>query len=233
VLKELKTLLTSITNEAFNNQLFGLILTGEGEKAFIAGADIAAMQKMTKEQVKEFGKLGQDVSLMFENLPIPVIAAVNGFALGGGCEMAMSCDIILAVNSATFGQPEVKLGIIPGFGGTQRLAKLIGLARAREWTYSGRNIKALEAKEAGLVLELLENNDQLLVRARELLKSFFVNSPLAISKCKFAINKGVDLPTANGLEIELDVFANIFTSHDTKEGISAFLEKRKANFTAK
>ncbi len=230
VLTELKHFLTELKNDIKKEQYKGVILTGEGEKAFIAGADIAAMQEMTKEDAMNFSKLGQDVTLLFEELPIPVIAAVNGFALGGGCEMAMSCDIILATPNAMFGLPEVKLGIIPGFGGTQRLAKLIGLARAREWTYSGRNIKAGEALQSGLVLEICESQDQLLLRAHELIKSFSLNGPMAVALCKGSINQGVYLPNPQGLAIELKHFGEIFSSQDAKEGICAFVEKRKAKF---
>ena len=230
VLAELKSLLADL-NSRPKAELCGIIVTGEGDKAFIAGADIGEMQDMSVDQAKEFGKLGQDVSRLLEEVPFPVIACVNGFALGGGCEMAMACDFIYATRNAVFGQPEVKLGLIPGFGGTQRLPKYVGRGRARELIYTGRNIKADEAVRLGLVLELYDDASSMIDSATNLLKSIGVNSPLAVAVSKKTINEGCDLPTTQGLDVELGMFATIFGSEDKKEGTAAFVEKRKANFT--
>ena len=233
VLKELKDLLEHIINEDKNFSIKGMILTGSGEKAFIAGADIAEMSDMTKDEANDFGKLGQDVTLLFEKLPIPVIACVNGFALGGGCEMAMSCDFIYATKNAVFGQPEVRLGLIPGFGGTQRLSRLVGRNLAKELIYTGRNVKADEAKEVGLALRLFETKDELIGAAEETLKGIQQMSPLAVSLSKRVMNEGNDLTVSQGLACELDQFAAVFGSEDMKEGTSAFMEKRAPNFTGK
>ncbi len=229
VLAELKDLLLSIEQTA-GFPIKGLIFTGAGEKAFIAGADIAEMQKMSKKEAAEFGQLGQEVTFLLENLKVPVIACVNGFALGGGCEMAMSCDFIYATENAIFGQPEVKLGLIPGFGGTQRLAKYVGRAAAREIIYSGRNVKVEEALEWGLVLQDFSSKDEMIEAAKQYINKLAGNSPLAIQYAKKAINSGVDLTNQAGLQKELDYFAEIFTSEDMQEGTQAFVEKRKAHF---
>lgn len=210
--------------------LKGAVFTGAGDKAFIAGADIAEMSDMTVDQAHAFGKLGQDVTLAIENTPFPVIAAVNGFALGGGCEMAMACDFIYATNTAVFGQPEVKLGLIPGFGGTQRLAKLIGRARAKEIIYTGRNVKADEAHRVGLVVNLFENKDELLAAAFKSLEAVAKVSPNAVKLSKLVMNEGNDLTVPAGLATELAQFAAVFSSQDMKEGCKAFVEKRPAIF---
>lgn len=229
VLTELKSCLEAINKEN-PFQIRGLIFTGEGEKSFIAGADIAEMQEMGKDEAYKFGWMGQNVTTLLEELSVPVIACVNGFALGGGCEMAMSCDFIYATENALFGQPEVKLGLIPGFGGTQRLAKYIGRSKAKEVIYSGRNIKIDEALASGLVLSTFKSKNEMINAAKEFINKLNNNSPVAIKLAKKAINSGVDLPTTDGLEVELGCFAEGFASEDMKEGTQAFIEKRKANF---
>lgn len=229
VLSELKEVLTSLKS----SDIKGMVFTGSGDKAFIAGADIAEMSDMTVSEAKEFGELGQSVTLLFEELPFPVIAAVNGFALGGGCEMAMSCDFIYASETAVFGQPEVKLGLIPGFGGTQRLAKIIGRNFAKEIVYSGRNLTLAEAKELGLVVKSFSNKEELMAGAYKTLGKIARNSPKAVAISKSVMNGGNDLTVSAGLKVELEQFSEIFSSEDKKEGCQAFVEKRVAKFTGK
>ena len=229
VLSELKDCLLQMhADKGFN--LKGLTLTGSGEKAFIAGADISKMAKMSVQEGRALGALGQEVSVLFETLQVPVIAAVNGFALGGGCEMAMSCDVILASKNAIFGQPEVKLGLIPGFGGTQRLPRYIGRPRAKELTYSGRHIDANQAKSWGLVNEVYEDIPSMLDAATKLHKEFQKNSPHAVAASKKALNDGVDLEMGQALKVELDQFEVTFASEDKKIGVNAFLNKEKPAF---
>ena len=211
----------------------GMILTGAEDKAFIAGADIKGMTTMTAEEAEAFARLGQDNTLLFESLNIPVIACVNGYALGGGCEMAMSCDFIFATNTAVFGQPEVKLGLIPGFGGTQRLSKLVGRNRAKEITFSGRNVDVEEAKEIGLVVSIFESKDLMIEAAKTYLSKMMRNSPLAVYEAKRVMNEGNDLIVSEGLNVEAKAFGAIFNSQDMKEGTAAFVEKRKPAFTGK
>lgn len=229
VLAELQAFFSKLKEER-SFEVSGIIFTGAGEKAFIAGADIAEMQNMSKEEAYKFGWIGQKVTHLIEELHLPVIACVNGFALGGGCEMAMACDFIYATENAIFGQPEVKLGLIPGFGGTQRLSKYVGRARAKEIIYSGRNIKIDEAKRLGLVLETFSEKNEMLDAAKSYFERMGKNSPMAIMLSKKAINKGVDLPNVDGLEIELDTFSEAFATEDMKEGTQAFVEKRKPDF---
>lgn len=230
VLKELqKILMQMISYKDFD--LRGLIFTGAGEKAFIAGADIEEMSEMNIEQSRDFGALGHKVTLLFEDLHIPVIATVHGYALGGGCEMAMACDFILATEKAVFGQPEVKLGLTPGFGGTQRLARLVGRNRAKEIIYSGRNVFAEEAERIGLVLKIYENKDEMISAAKKMLKVMEANSPVAIAYSKQVMNEGNDLMLFEGLNSELNKFSEIFGTYDMKEGTKAFIEKRKADFS--
>ena len=233
VLSELTALLGEINSSNNDWNLKGLILTGSGEKAFIAGADIKAMTEMDLDKAKVFGKLGQDLTLAFETLRIPVIAAVNGFALGGGCEMAMACDFIYATENSLFGQPEVKLGLIPGFGGTQRLARIVGSNRAKEFIYTGDNITAARAYEMGLVTKLYSNKTELIEAATNTIKKIAKNSPMAVYHSKMAINQGVDQEIEPALETELNFFASSFVTEDMKEGTSAFIEKRSPNFTGK
>lgn len=226
VIAELRSCLEFLATK----KLKGLIFTGAGEKAFIAGADIASMTEMTSREAEEFAFEGQHVTLMFEELRFPVIAAVNGFALGGGCEMALACDFILATKSAVFGLPEVSLGLIPGFGGTQRLAKIIGRNRAKELIYTGRKVKSEEAFSIGLVLNLFETKDELLRASKEIIEKIANNSPNAVGAVKTVMNTGVDLSVEEGLAIEKSAFSGIFDSYDMKEGTKAFTEKRKPNF---
>lgn len=221
--------------EAFENVNTGaircLILTGAGEKSFVAGADIAQMSKLTKAEGTAFGKKGNDLFLMIEKFPIPVIAAVNGFALGGGCEISMACDFRLASDNAVFGQPETGLGITPGFGGTQRLARLVGAGMAKQMIYTARNIKADEALRIGLVnavypqAELMEN-------AMKIAAGIAKNAPIAVRNAKKAINEGLEVKIEDGAAIEEKYFGGCFETHDQVEGMTAFLEKRKEkNFT--
>jgi enoyl-CoA hydratase len=232
LLSELKEVLTDIkSDEKF--ELLGLIVTGEGDKAFIAGADIAEMSDMNPSDAYTFGQLGQQVTVLFETLQIPVIACVNGFALGGGCEMAMSCDFIYATENAMFGQPEVKLGLIPGFGGTQRLAKLVGRNNAKEIIFSGRNVKADEALRMGLVVRTFASKEEMMTEARKTLKSISMNSPYAVSIAKKVMNEGIDLTIAEGLQLEKRQFSGIFSSEDMREGTRAFMEKRAPSFKGK
>ncbi len=231
VLTELKDLLTFIGEGKSGAK--AIIVTGEGEKAFIAGADISEMSDMTPGQARAMSILGQEVTLLFEELAIPVVAAVNGFALGGGCEMAMSADFIVATKSAIFGQPEVKLGLIPGFGGTQRLARLVGRNLAKELIYTGRNISSEEALRAGLVLSVHDDITAMMKAAKSLIGQMLKNSPVAIAAAKKVMNDGNDLSLKESLEIEAEGFANIFNSNDMKEGTKAFIEKRAPSFPGK
>ncbi|AUN99326.1 enoyl-CoA hydratase [Bacteriovorax stolpii] len=232
VLSELKELLTDLKSDD-KFEMLGLILTGEGEKAFIAGADIAEMADMTPSDAYTLGQLGQQVTVLFETIQVPVIACVNGFALGGGCEMAMSCDFIYATENAVFGQPEVKLGLIPGFGGTQRLAKLVGRNNAKELIFSGRNVKADEALRMGLVVRTFATKDAMMAEAMKTLKSIAANSPFAVGIAKKVMNEGIDLTIAEGLQLEKRQFSGIFSSEDMHEGTKAFVEKRAPNFKGK
>lgn len=208
----------------------GLIFTGAGDKAFIAGADIKAMTSMSSAEAAEFAYKGQQVTLMFEEIRFPVIAAVNGFALGGGCEMALACDFILCTDNAVFGLPEVSLGLIPGFGGTQRLAKIIGRNRAKELIYTGRKVKAQEACQIGLAIKSLPSKEELIAEAKNIINRSADNSPHAIGVAKFVINRGIDSSIEEGLKVEKEMFGEIFDSYDMKEGTAAFIEKRKASF---
>lgn len=221
VLRELKGALTELRTAP----LRGLIVTGEGEKAFIAGADIAEMKPLEPGEALAFSELGQLVTLAFEALPYPSIACVNGFALGGGFEMALACDFIFASKNAVFGLPEVKLGLIPGFGGTQRLHKIVGERRAKEILFSGRNVDSTEAKNLGIALEVFEDKAKLLEAAATWFKTTLKNSSYAINQAKLVIGQG--------LVEERKAFGNIFQTEDMIEGTSAFLEKRKATFKGK
>jgi enoyl-CoA hydratase len=209
-----------------------LIVTGGGEKAFVAGADIAEMAALSETQAQEFGALGHRVMAMLEALPIPTIAAVNGFALGGGCELALACDFIYASEKAKLGLPEVGLGVIPGFGGTQRLTRAVGRARARELIFTGERIDAAKAKEIGLVLEVLPA-EGLLAHCRSVAEKMLKNGPLAIAKAKAVIEAGADQDLRVANELERKTFGELFGSADQREGMKAFLEKRPATFTGK
>ena len=209
-----------------------VIITGSGEKAFVAGADISEMQPMSAIEGRNWGKLGQSTFAQIENLSQPVIAAVNGFALGGGCELAMSCDIRIASEKAKFGQPEVTLGITPGFAGTQRLARLVGRGVAKELLFTGDIIDAAEAYRIGLANKVVAP-DRLLDTAKELAKKIMSRAPVAVQMCKAAVNEGLDMDQDSGIAYEAEVFGLCFATVDQKEGMSAFVEKRKANFTGK
>ncbi|MBR2793038.1 MAG: enoyl-CoA hydratase/isomerase family protein [Solobacterium sp.] len=213
------------------NAVRALIITGAGEKSFVAGADIKEMANLTKAEGCAFGKKGNDIFRRIETFPIPVIAAVNGFALGGGCELAMSCDFRICSDNAVFGQPEVGLGITPGFGGTQRLARLVGPGYAKQMIYTARNIKADEALRIGLVNEIVPQAE-LLAAAEKLAAGIAKNAPIAVRMCKKAINEGLDLDMDQAIELEEKLFGECFETHDQVEGMSAFMEKRKEkNFT--
>lgn len=206
------------------------ILTGAGEKAFVAGADIGEMQALDVAGARAFAQAGHATLAALEALPIPVIAAVNGFALGGGCELALACDFIHASERARFGQPEVKLGVIPGFGGTQRLARRVGIARARELVYSGAMIGAEEALRIGLV-NAVHPAAELARAVAELARTIASMGPRAVAKAKEVLREGEGLRLANANALEVEGFAACFATADQKEGMSAFLEKRAARFT--
>jgi enoyl-CoA hydratase len=202
-----------------------LILTGAGEKSFVAGADIGAMSTMTKAEGAAFGKKGNDIFLKIEKFPIPVIAAINGFALGGGCEISMSCDIRICSENAIFGQPEVGLGITPGFGGTQRLARLVSPGMAKQLIYTARNIDAAEAKRIGLVNEVYPLAD-LMPAAKKMAATIAGNAPIAVRACKKAINDGLQVSIDEGVAIEEELFGSCFESYDQREGMANFLRKK-------
>jgi enoyl-CoA hydratase len=210
----------------------GVILTGAGEKAFVAGADITEVARVTAVEAAAMTSNGQALTTLIENLGKPVIAAVNGFALGGGCELAMACTIRLSTKTAAFGQPEVKLGVIPGYGGTQRLPRLVGRGRALQLILSGEMIDAEEAYRIGLVNELVPS-DALIARAEEILRQIFGNAPLAVKFALEAVNKGLETSQAEGLVVESSLFALCAATDDKKEGTSAFLEKRAPKFSAR
>ncbi len=206
-----------------------LIITGAGEKAFVGGADIGEFPSLDSKSGKEMCQYGQGIFKRLEELPIPVIAAINGFALGGGCELALACDLRVAAEEAALGQPEVKLGIIPGYGGTQRLPRLISVGKARELIYTGDMISAREAEKIGLV-ESVVAADELLDECRQLASKILKQGPLAIASAKKAINEGLQLSLEEGLELEARLFGEICKSEDMKEGARAFLEKRSPEF---
>jgi len=210
----------------------GVILTGAGGKSFVAGADIGELARVTAVEAAEMTSNGQAVTSLIESLGKPVIAAVNGFALGGGCELAMACSIRLATDSARFGQPEVKLGVIPGYGGTQRLPRLVGRGRALQLILSGGMIDAAEAYRIGLVNEVVPA-DGLIARAEAILQQIFGNAPLAVKFAIEAVDKGLEASVAEGLVIESSFFAICAATEDKKEGTSAFLEKRAPKFASR
>ncbi|MBP3460539.1 MAG: enoyl-CoA hydratase/isomerase family protein [Lachnospiraceae bacterium] len=203
-----------------------LILTGAGQKSFVAGADIGEMSTLTKAEGEAFGKKGNDVFRKLETFPIPVIAAVNGFALGGGCEISMSCDIRICSDNAVFGQPEVGLGITPGFGGTQRLARIVGPGMAKQMIYSARNIKADEAFRIGLV-NAVYPQEELMAAAEKLANTIAKNAPIAVRNCKKAINDGLEVDMDQAIVIEEKLFGDCFETEDQKYGMAFFLDKNK------
>ena len=207
----------------------GVILTGAGDKAFIAGADISELAHVTAVEAEESSSRGQAVLNLIENLGKPVVGAVNGFALGGGCEMAMACTVRVASENATFGQPEVKLGLLPGGGGTQRLPRLVGKGRALQLILSGEMISAQEAYRIGLVNEVVRAAD-LITRAEAVLRKIFSNAPVAVKYALEAVNKGMETSQNEGLALEASYFGLCAGTEDKKEGTSAFLEKRAPQF---
>ena len=208
------------------NVVRAIILTGAGEKSFVAGADIGEMSTLTKAEGEAFGKKGNDVFRRLETFPVPVIAAVNGFALGGGCEIAMSCDIRICSENAVFGQPEVGLGITPWFGGTQRLARIISVGKAKEMIYSARNIKADEAYRIGLVNNVYPL-EELIPAAKKLASIIAANAPIAVRNCKKAINDGLQVDMDAAIVVEEKLFGDCFETEDQKAGMANFLEKDK------
>jgi len=246
LLKELEKVLIELEKD---NELRAVIVTGKG-KAFVAGADIKEMKEMSPEEAKSFSELGQGVLNRFESLHVPVIAAVNGFALGGGTEVALACDIRIASEVAKFGQPEVNLAVIPGFGGTQRLARCIGLGKAKELIYTGDIIGADKAYELGLVQQLvpgyergtdgqkiknekgrpIQDNEPVLNAAKEMAEKIASKGPVAIKKAKESITYGMTKPLHEGLELEAKKFSELFDTKDQKEGMDAFINKREPEF---
>ena len=216
-----------------------LVITGAGSKSFVAGADIGEMSSLTKAEGEAFGKKGNDVFRKIETFPIPVIAAVNGFALGGGCEISMSCDIRICSDNAVFGQPEVGLGITPGFGGTQRLARLVGAGMAKQMIYTARNIKAADAYRIGLVNEVYSAEvdadgnvvksaqEVMLAAAQKMAATIAKNAPIAVRNCKKAINEGLDADMDQAVVIEVKLFGDCFETEDQKYGMAFFLDKNK------
>jgi len=226
VLEEMRSFLTT---SVYQEELRALILTGSGEKAFIAGADIKQMQAMTHMEMLALCDLGQQVSLLLETIDLVTIAAVNGFALGGGLEMALSCDFIIASENAKVGLPEVSLGLIPGFGGTQRLLRAIGTRRAKEMVFTGKMISAQEGYEIGLINKVV-TAEALIPECQAVSQAAEKNAPLAVTQAKRAINTGASLSMADGLEVEKQACVAAFATADRLEGMTAFLEKRKAEF---
>lgn len=225
-LTELSTVLDELGQDS---NVRVIILTGSGNKAFVAGADISQLKDSGLNEAYQISRLGQTIFQKIESLPQPVIAAINGFALGGGTELALACDLRLASKNARFGQPEVTLGFIAGFGGTQKLPRLIGTGRACELLYTGRIIDADEAQRIGLVNHVYPL-EQLMDEAMALANIILAGAPLAVQASKQAIWRGIDMEISSGLEYEAKLFAELFTTEDQREGCSAFVEKRKPNF---
>ena len=226
VLLELDIVISKLEND---NSVKILIITGAGKKAFVAGADIKEMQKMSKEEAYNYSKLGNNLFLKIENFKKPVIAAINGYALGGGCELALSCHIRYASSNAIFGQPEVKLGLITGFGGSQRITKNLSKGHSMEMLLSGRMYSADESLKIGLINKIF-NLDELLNEVKLIAKTIISNSPKAIEKTIELINKSYDLKMEDGLTVESIEFGKLFNEDETNEGLSAFIEKRKPKF---
>jgi enoyl-CoA hydratase/carnithine racemase len=220
---------TAFDDAKADRAIHGAILTGAGDKAFIAGADISELAHVNAYEAEESSRFGQGVLDLIENLGKPVIAAINGFALGGGCETAMACTIRIAAEHAKFGQPEVKLGLLPGGGGTQRLPRLVGKGRALQLILTGETISAQEAYRIGLVNEVVPATD-LIARAETILKQISANAPIAVKFSLEAVNKGLNAGQAEGLALEASYFGICAATEDKKEGTSAFLEKRAPQF---
>jgi enoyl-CoA hydratase len=228
-MQELRSAFTDLKDD---REVRVVILTGAGEKSFVAGADIGELQKNNPVEAKEYTHRGQAVLDLIENLGKPVIACINGFALGGGCELAMACTMRLASEAAKLGQPEVKLGIIPGYGGTQRLPRLVGKGLAMQLLLTGEMISAQEAHRIGLVNEV-HPAGQLMQRAEAIAAVIIKNAPLAIQYCMEAVNHGMDMTQQEGLFLEATLFSVCCATEDKQEGTTAFLEKRTANFAGK
>ncbi|SKC35890.1 enoyl-CoA hydratase-related protein [Maledivibacter halophilus] len=227
-LDELNTIIDGISED---KEILGAIITGSG-KGFVAGADIVQMKPYKAEEGRNYAEYAQNIFNKIESLGKPVIAAVNGYALGGGCELALSCDLRIASEKAVFGQPEANLGVIPCFGGTQRLPRLIGSGRAKDLIFTGRMVKANEAFSMGLVNKVVPA-DELLNEAKNIMTTIISKAPMAIKYSKISINKGADLDLSNALELEKDLAALTFASEDKDEGMKAFLEKRDPKFINK
>jgi enoyl-CoA hydratase len=228
ILKEMDDFLTQFDCNKFRC----LIVTGDGEKSFVAGADISEMANLSMLEANKFGATGAAVFRKIETLHVPVIAAVNGFALGGGCELAMACDIRICSDNARFGQPEVGLGIIPGFSGTVRLARLVGMGMAKQLIYTGKNIKADEALRIGLVNAVVPQAE-LMDKAMEMANQIAANAPLAVKAAKLCINEEYDLDADAAIQNESVIFGRCFLTEDQKNGMKAFLEKGKYEFQGK
>ncbi|AKT51278.1 enoyl-CoA hydratase/isomerase family protein [Arsenicicoccus sp. oral taxon 190] len=233
VIADLEGLLVAIETQVGSDgrwPIRGVIVTGAGEKAFVAGADIVEMQSMSPDQGEDYSRRMQGVTRRLEALPVPVIAAVHGFALGGGCELALACDWIYASSSARFGQPEVNLGLVPGFGGSVRLTRRVGLALSRELICTGRMIKAEEALRIGLVNQVFEDRDTLLDGARRTVAELAAKSPVAVAACKQLLNAVEPLSVPEGLDLEARAFHAAFESEDKVEGVRAFVAKTAPTF---
>ena len=228
-LNDLNTVLEDLEKD---NNIYCVILTGAGEKSFVAGADISEMKDLNEEQGKEFGLLGNKVFRRLENLDKPVIAAISGFALGGGCELSMACDIRIASEKARFAQPEAGLGITPGFGGTQRLPRLVGEGKAKELIYTCAQVKADEALRIGLVNKVVPL-ESLMDEAKAMANMIIANAPIAVKLCKDAINRGMQVDIDSAVVIEAEDFGKCFATEDQTEGMSAFVERREKNFKNK
>lgn len=226
------TLSSIFTNLEPDTALRTIILTGAGEKAFCSGTDIDGLAELTESEAREVSERGQSLCNQIENSPTPVIAAINGIAAGGGCELALACHLRIASSNARFSLPETKLGIIPGYGGTQRLAREIGKGRALEMMLTGTPMDAKEALQSGLINRLTDADD-LLVEAESLANEIAQLAPLAIRACLKAVTRGIDLPLADGLALETELFAGLFATEDMREGTRAFLEKRRPVFNGR
>lgn len=224
VLEELKQALLSL-----NGDNRALVITGAGDRAFVSGADIQAMREMDPAGAKAFAELGHAAMTLLENHPAPVIAAINGYALGGGCEIALACDIRIAAENAVLGLPEVTLGLLPGIGGTQRLPRLVGPGLAKEMIFSGRRLTAEEARQIGLVNRIVPRGEALSA-AKQLAAEIAANGPVAVRHAKAALNMALSTSLASGLQYEVDQFALLFATEDAREGMGAFIERRKADF---
>jgi enoyl-CoA hydratase len=229
LLAEVGRTVSELTARPIASRPRAVILTGAGDKAFAAGADVAELSSLGVEAARSLSEHGQRVGRVLEEAPFPIIAAVNGFALGGGCELALACDFIHASDKARFGQPEVALGLVPGFGGTQRLLRRVGVGRARELVTSGRTVDAAEAKAIGLANEV-HPHAELLDRVKSLANTISEKAPLAVAAAKRLLLRGESLDLTAGCALETEAFGALFASHDAKEGTSAFVAKRKPAF---